>query len=462
MAESGTTHTCQVTLLIPHPERAAVLVADEPERRGGAVVPRVRMPSLWLDDEEPLLSTILDSTELLDADTAVVLRQVLTSGPGEDDEEDVGLSVVVELEAGTAETPAGWRWQDLDDDVIARTEPGTAREVLASWSQERTEGWSPLRPPWARPGWFADASAWMVEQMATDGHPALSLPRQHQLWGVSVVLRAPSDVGDVFFKSSAEIFRQEAAVTQALATRMPDLTPEVITADGARGRLLMRDLAAAELGQQDQSHWHKGVAALAAIQQQWLGRTEELLALGVPLRSLTDLAVQVQEMSEDAALLGRMSSELRDEWLATVPALLDSVRRLDDLGPGPTLVHGDFHPWNVTLGADGIRVFDWTDAAVSHPFVDLATFVFRTRDVSVRRRLVDAWVAAWSEVGPAESVHEAASLGLVVGALYQVQTYRLLLPALMADGADDGMAGGDVAWVNRSLTRRRLGIESPH
>jgi hypothetical protein len=302
----------------------------------------------------------------------------------------------------------------------------------------------------------------MAEQMATDGHSALSPPRQHQLWGLSVVLRARSAVGDVFFKSSAEIFRQEAAVTQALATRMPDLTPEVITADGTRGWLLMRDLAAGELGQQDESLWHEGIAALAAIQQQWLGRTEELIALGLPVRTLTDLAVQIHELTQDAALLGQMSSVLRDEWLATVPALLDSVRRLDEIGPGPALVHGDFHPWNVTLGADGTRVFDWTDAAVSHPFVDLATFVFRTRDVSVRRRLLDAWVAAWSELGPDETVREAASLGLVVGALYQVQTYRLLLPVLMADGADDGMAGADVAWVNRSLTRHRLGIESPH
>ncbi|HET7072010.1 MAG TPA: phosphotransferase [Nocardioides sp.] len=74
--------------------------------------------------------------------------------------------------------------------------------------------------------------------------------------------------------------------------------------------------------------------------------------------------------------------------------MVDSCRRLDAIGPGPTLVHGDFHPWNITFGPDATRVFDWTDAAVSHPFVDLATFVFRTRDLSVRRRLVDTCVAA--------------------------------------------------------------------
>ena len=130
------------------------------------------------------------------------------------------------------------------------------------------------------------------------------------------------------------------------------------------------------------------------------------------------------------------------------------------VGPGPTLVHGDLHPWNVAHGPTTTRVFDWTDAAVSHPFVDLATYVFRTKDESLRRRLVDAYVGAWAPVASEESLREAA-LGLVVGALYQVQSYRAILPTLMADGADDGLAGGDLHWIERSLARHERGLESP-
>jgi hypothetical protein len=300
----------------------------------------------------------------------------------------------------------------------------------------------------------------MVEQMAANGRPANGVPQQHQLWNLSVVLRCPSSDGDFFFKGSSDIFRREAVVTAALAERTPDLLPDVIAVDGAEGWMLMRDLGAPELGDQDTSLWHHGVKAQALIQRSWLRRTDELVDLGLPVRSLTDLAEQVLDLAEDPLLMGRASSDLRERWLAAAPALADSCRRLNEIGPGPTLVHGDFHPWNVVFGAGGTRVFDWTDAAVSHPFVDLATYVFRTPDLAARRQMVDGCVRAWSAEGSEELLTEAVALGLVVGALYQVQTYRALLPTLMGGGADDDMVGADLERMDRSLARHLHGLES--
>ncbi len=359
------------------------------------------------------------------------------------------------------EAPAGWTWLDLDADVIARLEPESCRGAVASWARERAEGWSPLRPQWSKPGWFSDASTWIADQMAADGRPLIGAPRHHQLWDLSVVLRASSADGDAFFKCSAETFRHEAVLTQALAERMPGLVPEVIAVDADRGWMLMRDLGAAELGDQDQSLWPEGLVAQAGLQQSWLGRTDELVALGLPVRSLTHLATQVEAMADDTVLLGRLPADVRTRWLAAAPTLAESCRRLDEIGPGPTLVHGDFHPWNVAFSAPTTRVFDWTDAAVSHPFVDLATYVFRTDDFAVRRRLVDAYVAAWSTVMSEDSLREAAALGLVVGALYQIQTYRALLATMPGGGADAGLGTGDLSWITRTLTWHEHGLESP-
>jgi len=371
------------------------------------------------------------------------------------------VSLMAEFDASSTEPPAGWTWQDVNAEVVARLEPENCRAAVASWARERADGWSPLRPQWSRPGWFARASTWMLDQMSAEGRPAIGVPRQHQLWGLSVVLRARSADGNVFLKCSPDVFQREAVVTRALSERMPGSVPEVVATDDAEGWLLMRDLGAAELGDQDQSVWHEGVVAHAGIQRSWLGRTDELAALGLPVRSLTDLALQTEAMAEDSALMERMPADVRDTWLATAPALAASCRRLDEIGQGPTLVHGDLHPWNVTFTPGATRVFDWTDAAVSHPFVDLATYVSRTDDLAVRRRLVDAYVGAWSGVDTEETLREAATLALVVGALYQVQSYRALLPTLTRDGADDGLAGADLGWIKHSLACHEHGLEFP-
>jgi hypothetical protein len=465
MTDPPPAESCLVSLLVPHPRRTAVLVADDTRSFGtDGQLRRSRLPTVVLPSVEPLLSEILDCVDVVETGTTAVLRQVITStGEAEDGEpHDNGqVTLLVEFDAGSTEAPRGWTWQELDSDTIAWLEPETARSAVARWARERAEGWSPLRPAWSRPGWLARATSWMVEQMAADGRPAVGAVRQHQLWSLSVVLRAPTADGDVYFKCSADGFRHEAVVTRALAERTPDLFPEVIAVDGAQGWLLMRDLGAPELGDQDESLWHEGVEAHAAIQRSWLHRTDALVDLGLPVRSLTDLAAQVEAMAEDQVLMGRASPDLRERWLATAPALADSCRQLDEIGPGPTLVHGDFHPWNVVFGAGAARVFDWTDAAVSHPFIDLATYVFRTRDLAVRRKVVDRYLRTWSTEGGEGSLSEAAALGLVVGALYQVQVYRALLPTLMGDGADDDMVGADLGWMNRSLTRHHTGVESP-
>jgi Phosphotransferase enzyme family len=453
---------CRVSFLVPHPRRLAVLVAvDEDPIATSSTQRHCRLPTIRLSSVDPSLAQILASVEFMDITTTPVLRVVSTTAADVGYGEQGDLTFLVELDAAPAGPPVGWSWEDLDVDVIARLEPEPSRGVVASWARERVEGWSPLRPAWSRPGWFAHAATWMANQMAIDGRPAVGGPAYHHLWGLSVVLRAPSAVGEVFLKCSGEAFRPEGVVTRALAEVTPDVMPEVIAVEEAQGWLLMRDLGGAELGEQDESLWHVGVSTHAGIQQSWLHRTAALIDLGLPVRPLAALAAQIEDMTRDRAVLSRMTSDLRNQWLATAPQLAACSRRLDEIGPGPTLVHGDFHPWNVSFDGARARVFDWTDAAVSHPFVDLATYVYRTQDPATRQQLVDAQVAAWSAVASEETLREAVALGLVVGALYQVQTYRALLPTLIGSGSDDGLAGADLDWINRSLTRYQRGLESP-
>ena len=297
--------------------------------------------------------------------------------------------------------------------------------------------------------------------MAADGRPAIGAPRPHQLWGLSVVLRGSSADGDVFFKCSADVFRHEAVVTQALAARMPDLVPEVVAVDDAEGWLLMRDLGATELGEQDESLWHEGVRgarrypAVVAGPDRRAGRPR---ASG-PVADRPGRTGRGDDRRTPCCWRGCPRTCATGGWRR---------RRPWSSRAGASTRSGRARRWSTATSIRGTspsarratRVFDWTDAAVSHPFVDLATYVFRTDDLPY----AGTWSTPTSRRGPTRP-RRVASRGGSPRPGRRSAVPGADLPRTPADtdrdGADDGIAGADLDWIHRSLTRHERGLDSP-
>ena len=89
------------------------------------------------------------------------------------------------------------------------------------------------------------------------------------------------------------------------------------------------------------------------------------------------------------ALLDRLRSKIRiaarfvDAGLEPILDEIPAVRRI-------VLCHGDLHPGNVILGADGPVVVDWFDAARGDPVADVARSVVLLADESAGAHLVGA------------------------------------------------------------------------
>jgi Phosphotransferase enzyme family len=374
---------------------------------------------------------------------------------------DFGVTaMIVEIGPLTRE-PRGFRWVLVSESDAQTVEPAWARDSMRSWTRERVAGWSDLRPQWSRPGWLAEAAQWMRTHMTAAGYVDPEAPRIHQLWGISVVLSAASPTGRAFLKCSGDRFRHEGRVTQALADRSPGYLPDVLAIEPDRGWMLMGDLDAPLLGDQPESAWALGLDALAALQQMWLGRSDELLAAGAEPRPLSQLAEWVRGTALDAGLMGRFAPEVHDAWLAAAPAMADACLTLDRIGPGPSLVHGDFHPWNVAAGHAGTRIFDWTDAAVGHPFLDLVTYIMRTGDPARRGQLLQRYLGLWSRHLSSHDLQAAGQLALVVGALYQAYNYWELIPTVMPEDLAQ-LRDGDVQWLRRALDRLDHGIRGAY
>lgn len=101
-------------------------------------------------------------------------------------------------------------------------------------------------------------------------------------------------------------------------------------------------------------------------------------------------------------------------------------------------------------GPSGMRVFDWSDAAIGPSFLDLAVFLGRRNDIGLRLAMRDAYIDEWAGVATRDRLERATELAMGIGAVYQVVTYQTLLPGLPPEDSA-GFAGADADWLGRAL-----------
>jgi hypothetical protein len=276
---------------------------------------------------------------------------------------------------------------DADPEQLA---PPELREGLEQWlAEQRGAPVSELRPPWSRPGWHAEAEAWA-------GTPL----EQVRVWPLSAVLHS----GATYFKAVFPLFHAEPAITEALAREHPDAVPPVFRAEHDRGWMLMGEVGGTEPNEIPATGWAPVLRTLAEIHVAWSGRTDELLAVGAQDRRID----------------------------ATLPA---------------TLVHGDLNPGNAFVVGERAVIFDWSDACVADPMIDVHTLLFWIQDDAVRAGLVDVYGDARG-VARAE-MREAFAASEVNAYLHHAESYRAITAALAPEDRW-WFEGEEERWLRRA------------
>ena len=445
--------SCEIAILVPRRGEDAIIARLDDEAASDTPW-RLPSVSVVLGDDAPMARAIEAASVALGL-PLIPLRLVLR----EVDAEREPTLIVLEAEPLEAPPPAGLRWVEPGA-VRGRIAPAGVRGTLDWWLERGRDGpdvqgpWR--RPAWTRPGWYDRASAWMVDRMAAAGRPAEGPPAMIHVWPLAVVLRAPATGGPCFLKCAGRMFAHEASITRTLAERTPDHVPEVIAIEPDENWLLMGDLGADIVGRGPANGWGDGLARLAELQLAWASEPDALIRAGLPRRPLTSLAADLPGFLGENGLGDRLRPAVRDEWDAAVPRLVEACGHLATLSVPETIVHGDFHPWNVARTTRGLVVFDWSDGSLGPPFVDLPTTLGRTPDVAIRRALADRYLAAWPEV-PEGDRPRVADLAMLVGSLYQVQSYLGFLRTIDPMESLD-LAGADASWLGRSLEALEHGI----
>jgi aminoglycoside phosphotransferase (APT) family kinase protein len=188
----------------------------------------------------------------------------------------------------------------------------------------------------------------------------------------------------------------------------------VVAADHERGWMLMRELPG-ETARATAGHdaWWSAVEVLSRIHQAFAGRNEDVLAAGAPHRGLAHVREAIETLvgvdARGAALLRAACDEL---------AIYDLPE---------TLVHGDFHRGNVSVDGGRPVIFDWSDACLAHPLVDMhALFAYDeepARSDSLRR-----YAAGWP-THERERILAACRFAEPLACVHQAVTYEALAAA---------------------------------
>ena len=307
-------------------------------------------------------------------------------------------------------------------------------------------------PLWRDAAWRAEADGWVSDRLADAGRRPTGPADSERLVPWSAVWRVATDGGPVWFKACTVGVRHEPALYEVLARRSPGQVLTPVAVDPERHFLLLPDggptLRQTEGARTDVAAWERMFQEYAAMQRGLEPFVDELVATGLTVAGPAELPeMRAALLADDGLLLlgdqEGMSEAQRDELLAEQQRYAALCADLAAYGVPLSLQHDDLHDNNVFGPAEPggpLRVFDWGDAVVGHPFGVLLISLRVVSDLlgvpetgPEVRRLRDAYLEPWTGDWSLADLRDAARLAVRVGGVSRADCYRRATLAWPAD-----------------------------
>ena len=234
---------------------------------------------------------------------------------------------------------------------------------------------------WTSPSFVEEATAWSAAAAADRGLTLTGEWEQPHARPWSSAIRFETDGGRLWFKVNGPGTAHEAGLTGALDAAVPGLVPEVLALDADRGWSLMRDagpvLRTLAGSEELWERWLTVITAYARAQRTLAEHLDALRASGVREVSPTTLPRQARELLAELAARpvdeGGLEAEQADRLAALLPAYDGWCAELAASGVPMSINHDDLHDGNICWDGEGLRIIDWGDAVLGHPFATLLT-----------------------------------------------------------------------------------------
>jgi hypothetical protein len=247
------------------------------------------------------------------------------------------------------------------------------------------------------------------------------------------VTRVLTSHGVVWFKACAPVQGFEPRLSAVLFARWPDRVAEVLAHDERRGWLLLADAGRPlEPPSIRPKVWMSALSRYAELQRGEADYAADHLCHGVPDLRQTRLPERYQELTRQTLPLERAELARMRRFTGVFRELCAD---LTSRGIPDTIQHDDLHMANLHTLRGRLRILDWGDSSVSHPFASLVV-MFRSLEehnselsqyTAWTDRFRDAYLEPWG-TGLQDSFSLALRVGEVAHAIAWLRQ-RVALPS---------------------------------
>jgi hypothetical protein len=234
----------------------------------------------------------------------------------------------------------------------------------------------------------------------------------------ATIVRVPLADGQAWFKACAPVQAFEPRLTAELAARWPDRVVRVLAHHPDRGWLLTAD-AGDPVGTTGNPPevWLRALPAYAELQIGELEHVPDHLAHGVQDLTIGALPVRFDELLRRGDLPLEVGEV--DRLRRFAPRFAELSEELATRHPVHSIQHDDLHHRSLFQDGTSLRILDWGDTSIAHPFASLVvTFRFLEEFNGLAptdlwfRRLRDAYLEPWGR-GLAGTFDLAIRVGMV-------------------------------------------------
>ena len=296
---------------------------------------------------------------------------------------------------------------------------------------------------WASPEFLSEVTAWVTRACSIHRLVPTGEREQPHCRPWSSAIRFETDRGRLWFKVNGPGTRHEPALLALLHDLVPDLVPEPLAVDTARGWSLVRD--AGPVLRSDPgpdglwSEWERVVQRYAEAQIQLGGHLAQLRRTGARTVSPTTLPDQAAELLEELAGTPPAGGGLDPAEAVAVaerlPAYAAWCAELAAAGLPDSVQHDDLHSANICRSASGqTRIIDWGDASLGFP---LATMLCTMNSIAHHGltslddprvlRVRDAYLEPFTAFASRDELARCVDLARRTGCVTRALSYRAAL-----------------------------------